>query len=151
MKYFIHVLVLCVLSFSFSVGLTHAQLNMLPPVDKTPTNLGTDKTPTNLGTDRTPTTPSAKPSSVALKNPIKVDSIAGLFQALIEIVLVFAVPIVVFFIILAGFKYVTARGSESAISEAHMALLYALIGGVLILGAFVLIEVISGTVDAIKN
>lgn len=93
----------------------------------------------------------AKCEGICLNNPIQADSVGELFQAIIDIVLVFAIPIVVFFIILAGFRYVTARGNGHVIEEAHMALLYALIGGVLILGARVLIEVISGTVDAIKG
>jgi hypothetical protein len=85
-----------------------------------------------------------------LENPISADNIQELFQDIIDIVLVFAIPIVVFFIIYAGFLYVTARGNEGTIERAHRALLYALIGGVLILGARVLIEVVSGTVDAIR-
>jgi hypothetical protein len=87
---------------------------------------------------------------VSVVNPLEADNITQLFQDIIDILLVFAIPLIVFFIIYAGFLYVTARGNESTISKAHMALLYALIGGVLILGAKVLIEVISGTVDALR-
>lgn len=89
-------------------------------------------------------------NTVSVQNPLEADNITELFQAIIDILLVFAIPLIVFFIIYAGFLYVTARGNESTISKAHMALLYALIGGVLILGAKVLIEVISGTVDALR-
>lgn len=86
-----------------------------------------------------------------LDNPLQINTIEGLFRSLIEIVLVFAIPLVVFFIIYAGFLYVTARGNQETIGKAHKALLYAVIGGVLILGANVLIEVISGTVESIRN
>ena len=88
---------------------------------------------------------------IIVKNPIAADSITELFLAIIDILLVFAIPIIAFFIILAGFTYVTARGNAEAIEKAHMALLYALVGGVLILGAKVLIEVIGGTVDEIRG
>jgi hypothetical protein len=88
-------------------------------------------------------------SSVTIDNPLKATSIVLLFQTILDIVLIFAVPIIVFFIIYAGFLYVTARGNAGTIEKAHMALLYALIGGLLILGARVLIEVIQGTVDSI--
>lgn len=89
--------------------------------------------------------------SVTIDNPIEADNIQELFQAIIDIVLVFAIPIIVFFIIYAGFLYVTARGNPSTIEQAHKALLYALIGGLLIIGARVLIEVVEGTVNAIAN
>ena len=87
--------------------------------------------------------------SVTIDNPLKANSITELFLDLIEVVLVFATPIIVFFIIYAGFLYVTARGNPEQISQANRALLYAVIGGVLILGAFVILSVIQGTVDAI--
>lgn len=86
-----------------------------------------------------------------LQNPLAVDSIVGLFEVLIDIVMVFAVPIIVLFIVLAGFNYVTARGDTSKIQTAHKALLYALIGGLLIIGAQILIAVVGGTVSDIQG
>jgi len=86
----------------------------------------------------------------SVQNPLAVGTIQGLFQAIIDIVMVFAVPIIVFFIVYAGFLYVTARGNVDQIGKAHKALLYALIGGLLILGANVLIDVVAGTVNAVQ-
>jgi hypothetical protein len=113
--------------------------------------------PSSVGSSEPSSVGSSEPSSVGgdsliqIENPIKADNIQELFQILLDIVLVFAVPIVVFFIIYAGFLYVTAQGSEDQIKKAHAALLYALIGGLLILGASVLIDIVQGTVDSIKN
>lgn len=112
-----------------------------------PTNQGGTQLPVNQGGTQLPVNNGN--SSVTLQNPIKATSIVALFQIILDIVLVFAVPLVVFFIIYAGFLYVTARGNASTIESAHSALLYALIGGLLILGARVLIDVIQGTVDSI--
>lgn len=75
----------------------------------------------------------------------------GFFNDLLEVVMVFAIPLIVFFIILAGFQYVMARGNPGKIATANMSLLFAVIGGVLILGAWVILEVISGTVDALGS
>lgn len=86
---------------------------------------------------------------VSVKNPLKAQSITAFFIDLIEVVLVFATPVIVFFIILAGFKYVLARGNPEKVSEASKALLFAVIGGLLILGAFVILNVIQGTINAI--
>ena len=94
---------------------------------------------------------SATGGSVTLENPLEADDIVELFQTIIDIVLIFAVPLIVFFIIYAGFLYVTARGDTGTIQKAHMALLYAIIGGLLILGERVLIEVIGGTVDVFRE
>lgn len=88
-------------------------------------------------------------NGVSLTNPLGDVTLIGLFETILGVVMIFAVPLITFFIIYAGFKYVTARGNEQTISEAHKALLYALIGGLLILGANVLIDVIQGTVDSV--
>jgi len=95
-------------------------------------------------------TPAPESKIIGIPNPIAADNITELFMAIIDILLVFAVPLIAFFIIYAGFSYVTARGNAEKITQAHMALLYALIGGVLILGANVLITVIGGTVDGFR-
>jgi len=72
-------------------------------------------------------------------------------QSILDVIMVFAVPLIVFMIIYAGFLFVMDRGSEKNLSKAKNALLYALIGGVLIISANALLAVIQGTVDAFKN
>lgn len=85
-----------------------------------------------------------------LKNPIKAQSIQEFIYQIIDIILVFATAIIVFFIILAGFKYVTANGNEEKVKSATSALTWAVIGGVLVLGAKILLEVIQNTVKALQ-
>lgn len=86
--------------------------------------------------------------SQGLKNPIKVGSVQDLLAILLNLVIIIATPIVVLFIILAGFKYVTARGNPAQIQEATQALTYAVIGGVLIIGAVAISEIIKDLVSA---
>lgn len=86
--------------------------------------------------------------SFSFENPIKFDSLEDLITAIIRIIIVIAVPIVVLFIILAGFKYVTAQGNPTKIQDASRSLTYAIIGGVLILGAFVIAQIIGGFVKS---
>jgi len=120
----------------------------------TPTNpnsgLGTPTNPNSeLGTPSNPNPPIN--GSIQLENPLKnITSITGFFVAIIEILIIFAVPFIVFFIIYAGFQYVVARGNPEAIKKAHAALLYALIGGLLILGSRTLLTIIENTVTQIK-
>lgn len=89
-------------------------------------------------------------SAVSLENPLSVGSIEGVLDAILEIILIFAIPIVIFFIVFAGFKYVTAQGNPGEISKANKALMYALIGGAIILGAQIIGDVISDTVDTFR-
>lgn len=111
------------------------------------------------GPPSVPATPAVAPSvpatpavsaPVLLLNPLKVDTIAELLQLILQIVTIFAVPIIVFFIIYAGFLFVTAQGKPDQITKARNALLWSVIGGVIILGANVLLIVITNTVNALK-
>lgn len=86
-----------------------------------------------------------------LEDPLddSISSIPAFFLAILDILLVFAIPFIVFFIIYAGFLYVTARGNVSVIEQAHRTLLYALIGGLLILGARGILSIITNTVNSV--
>lgn len=90
-------------------------------------------------------------SAVELQNPMAVNTIEELLEALIAIILVFATPLIVFFIVYAGFLYVTARGNEQTITQANRALLYAIIGGLLILGAFALITIVGNLISSVAS
>jgi Type IV secretion system pilin len=84
-----------------------------------------------------------------LCNPLQSQTVEDFLIAIIQIILVFAVPVIVFFIMYAGYLFVTAQGDASKITEARTALTWALIGGVIILGANAIITVIQGTVEAL--
>lgn len=85
----------------------------------------------------------------ALCNPLGSSSIYEFLMKIIDIILVFAVPIIVFFIMYAGFMYVMARGESGKLEDARKALTWAVIGGVIVLGAKLIFEVIEGTVKAL--
>tara|TARA_B100000508_G_scaffold140740_2_gene143162 strand:- start:2041 stop:2517 length:477 start_codon:yes stop_codon:yes gene_type:complete len=89
-------------------------------------------------------------AGVSIQNPLQAKSITEFFFQIIEILLIFAIPIIVFFIILAGFRFVTAQGDTNKLSDAKRALLYAIVGGLLILGAYIILEVIESTVNAFR-
>lgn len=82
-----------------------------------------------------------------LQNPLAFKSFPEFFKALIDIIIIFAIPIIVLMIIYAGFLYVMARGSEERVTKATRALTYAVLGGLLILGAKLFLTVIQGTVN----
>lgn len=85
--------------------------------------------------------------SVELMNPLKnINSIGDLLEAILHIIMILMIPIIVFYIIYSGFKYVTALGNASQVEEASQSLLYAVIGGVLILGSLAIVEIIKNVV-----
>lgn len=90
--------------------------------------------------------------SYGLENPLSKDNqtLIGLLQNLLDIIMVFAVPLIVFMIIYAGFLFVMDRGTGKNLDKAKRALLYSVIGGVLILGANIILYVIEGTVNAFR-
>lgn len=86
--------------------------------------------------------------SVTFVNPLKAQSISQFLIDLIDVLLVFALPLIVLFIMYAGFLYVTAQGNPGKITTAHTALLWAVVGGVIVLGAKLIVTVIEGTINA---
>lgn len=108
------------------------------------------QTPVNPGGDQTPVNPgnTGDCDSNSLCNPLGQGDIITFLQTLLNIIMIFAVPLIIFMIIYAGFTYVMAQGNETKVSTANRALLYAVIGGVIILGANVILAVIQGTVDS---
>ena len=82
------------------------------------------------------------------ENPLVFTDIQDLLAAILNVIVVIAIPIVVYFLIYAGFLYVVARGNPEKVQRASRALLYGVIGGVIILGAFAITEIIGAIVGA---
>lgn len=68
--------------------------------------------------------------------------IAGALQALVMI----ALPILTLFIVYSGFLFVSARGNEHKLEDAKRNFMYVIIGALLILGAWIIAQLIAGTV-----
>jgi hypothetical protein len=91
------------------------------------------------------------PGGSTIVNPIGYSSIDDLLTAILNFVVQLGTPVVTIAIIYVGFKFVAARGNSQKIEEAKSNLWYVLIGSAIILGAFVLRAVITGTVSQIKS
>lgn len=86
--------------------------------------------------------------SYELTSFLNFGSLEELLVGILNIFIVLATPIIVLFIIYAGFLYVTAQGNAQQVQQATRALTYAIIGAVLILGAVAISEVIQATVSS---
>lgn len=89
-----------------------------------------------------------------IANPLGTDgpqNIPDFIKKVIDIVLVIGIPILVLAIIYAGFLYVKAQGNSKELETAHKTLLFTIIGGALLLGAYVIANAIGKTVEDIKS
>lgn len=82
------------------------------------------------------------------ENPLAFPGLTEFLEAILNIITIIAVPIVVFFLIYAGFMYVIARGNPEKIQVASKALLYGVIGGVVLLGATAIKVIVVNLVNA---
>lgn len=78
-------------------------------------------------------------------------NIPDFIERLIKIVLTVGVPVLVLAFIYAGFLYVKAQGNSGELEVAHRTLLYTVIGGALLLGAYVIAQAIGSTVADISS
>lgn len=85
----------------------------------------------------------------ALQNPLNADSIEGLLKVVLDAVVYLGTIFLVLALIYVGFLFIKAQGNPDGIKEARRALLWTVIGGLLLLGASGLSVVIESTVQAI--
>ncbi|PIR83704.1 hypothetical protein COU18_03455 [Candidatus Kaiserbacteria bacterium CG10_big_fil_rev_8_21_14_0_10_51_14] len=83
-----------------------------------------------------------------LCNPLdsRFSSIPTFIEGALQVLVVVALPIIGLFIVIAGFMFVLARGNSSGLEKAKKNFLYVIIGAGLILGAWVIAKLLSGTV-----
>lgn len=81
-----------------------------------------------------------------ITNPLKSNDVKGVLESLMKLVGMIGGVVVVFFIILSGYKFVTAGGNESEVSKAKDMFYATIIGGAILLGASVIATVVVNTV-----
>jgi len=87
-----------------------------------------------------------------LKNPLRKDinSIETFLKMLLEAVVTIATPIIVLMIVYSGFLFIKAQGKPEELITARKAVMWTIIGAIIVLGAAVLSEAIKGTVDDLQ-
>lgn len=83
--------------------------------------------------------------NVDFKNPINKKSVSEVVKAFLEFITKLGAVLSVLFVVFAGFLFVTARGNESQLAKAKIALLWTMVGALITLGAFVLARIIENT------
>lgn len=131
--------------FAFSmIATVHAQ---------TPTTGGTvgGPTPQTNGTLGSPTPAPATTVTTGetISNPLKYNSLEALLKGVLQSLITIGSILLTLALVWVGFKFVAARGNEEAISKARTALMWTVIGGLILLGATAIETVISSTVGSI--
>jgi hypothetical protein len=131
----------------------------IPAVDPVPqSNSATEKPPANgFPTETNPATQGYSnetnvgnsTSGQTLVNPLKFNSLEELIDAILSAVIKLGTYVLVLMLMWTGFKFVAARGNEEAIRSARTALMWTIIGGLILLGAKAIELVIQATVTSI--
>ncbi len=110
-----------------------------------PAGGGTDAgSPAGAGTD------ASQSSSEGLTNPLNnIDSLPKFMEAILEAVIQIGTIILTLAIVYIGFLFVQAQGNEEKIKSARSALMWTVIGGLILLGAKTVGLVIGSTIGAL--
>ncbi len=80
-----------------------------------------------------------------LCNPIKYNNLQDFLLGILDIVIQYGALLIVFFIVFAGFKFVTAQGNTEKIADARKMLVWIIVGAFVLLGVYVIKAAICGT------
>ena len=101
-------------------------------------------------TDGISPSPEGISPSPAITNPLRSESIIELLTALLGIVVQIGIPLIALAIVYSGFLFVKAQGNETQLSEAKSTLYWTVIGAAIVLGAFVISQVIRTTIGQLE-
>lgn len=89
----------------------------------------------------------------SITNPLKTgDTVQDLFKSIIDNILIpIGAILAVLAFIWSGFLFVMAQGEPAKLETAKRALLYTAIGTAILLGAKVILDVITGTVSSLRT
>lgn len=99
---------------------------------------------------QSPTTPPAPAPSGGLVNPLSVSTLDGFLTAILNGIIQIGTIILIMMLVYVGFLFVAARGNAEKLQGAKSALVWTVIGGLILLGATAIQAVITGTVNAVK-
>lgn len=83
----------------------------------------------------------------ALTNPIRTTDLYQFLQTLLRLVAQIAFPVIVLWMVYIGFLFIAAQGKPDKIKEARNYFFWAVVGALLVLGAYALSLAIQATVD----
>lgn len=94
-------------------------------------------------------TPTFALAGAAFQNPLGNANLQSLVGIILTSIVRIGAVLCVFFLILSGFKFVTAQGNAGEIKNAKEMLKWTIIGGLITMGAFAISEIIKNTLCSV--
>lgn len=89
--------------------------------------------------------------ATSAQSPLKFNTLYSLLDAILQAIILLIFPIVVLLLVYTGFLFVVAQGNASKIEAAKKALLWTIVGALVVLGAKALSLAIEATVREIET
>lgn len=89
--------------------------------------------------------------TVELCDPLGIKNFCDLVKKLLDIVVAIGIPVAVFFLVWAGFKFIIARGNPTELETAKKNFYYVIIGIGVFLGAWTFATVLSATIQTLDS
>lgn len=84
-------------------------------------------------------------------NPLQADSLYEFIVSILDAVLRFGTILIVLAIIYSGFLFVRAQGNDEKLKEAKDTFTYVMVGAAIILGSWVLAQIVDVTIRGIRG
>ncbi|TSC58839.1 MAG: hypothetical protein Greene041679_41 [Parcubacteria group bacterium Greene0416_79] len=94
--------------------------------------------------------PSLSPLPPKLDNPLRFGTLEDFLIEIVRVVVQYGAILVVFFLVYAGFQFVTAQGNEEKLAQAKKMFVWVVVGAFVLLGVFVLRAAICGTLNQLR-
>lgn len=84
---------------------------------------------------------------VKLDNPLGSTTIYQFLEKVLGLMVDIGFPVLILAIVYTGFLFVKAQGNETELGKAKQAFFWTIVGGVILLGAEIIVRAISGTIN----
>lgn len=85
------------------------------------------------------------------ESPLRFKTIEEFIEGVLQAFVYIALPVVAFFLVLSGFKFISAQGDPTKLKTARDNFRHVVIGSALVLGAWAFAVLIKGTIDQLRG
>lgn len=90
------------------------------------------------------------PCGASFCNPLAFNTLEDFLRAILSALIMIAFPILVLFMVYAGFKFVAAQGKPEEIAKARKIFLWTLVGALIVLGAQAISLAVQATIESLQ-